>query len=154
MTSEAQGLFTTLHQTLSDAVSIRLFTVTALDRPASVSRRVYTSHPVEYPVTGTKPMTSDDWSKHVIEGKQTFVANRTADFAPYFGDHALINSLGCHSAVNIPVIDAGLVVATVNLLDVENHFTPDRVARLKALVAERTPEILAALRSSPALTGR
>ncbi len=153
MTSDAQGLFAALHHAISDAVSIRLFTVTALDRQAGLARRVYTSHPAEYPVTGTKPMTQDDWSRHVIEGKQTFVANRTADFAPYFSDHALINSLGCQSAVNVPVIDAGLVVATVNLLDVENHFTPDRVARLKALVAERTPDILTALRSDPAPAG-
>lgn len=153
MTTDAQGFFATLHRAVSDAVSIKLFTVTALDRQAGLARRVYTSHPAEYPVTGTKPMTTDDWSRHVIEGKQTFVANRTADFAPYFSDHALINSLGCQSAVNIPVIDTGLVVATVNLLDVENHFTPDRVVTLKALIASHTPAILTALRSGPAPAG-
>lgn len=148
MTTDPQTIFADLHRTLSNAVSIRLFTVSKLDRKARLSRRVYTSHPVEYPVTGTKPMNVDDWSKLVIDGKQTFVANRTADFAPYFGDHALINSLGCQSAVNIPVIEDGQVVATVNLLDVEDHFAPDRVAMLNALVARHTPDILAALRTA------
>ncbi|HQY42972.1 MAG TPA: GAF domain-containing protein [Paracoccaceae bacterium] len=148
MTTDSQTIFADLHRTISKVVSIRLFTVSKLDRKARLSRRVYTSHPVEYPVTGTKPMNVDDWSKLVIDGKQTFVANRTADFAPYFGDHALINSLGCQSAVNIPVTEDGQVVATVNLLDVEDHFTPDRVAMLKALVARHTPDILAALRTA------
>lgn len=148
MTTDAQAVFAALHSSLSTVVSIKLFTVTAHDRQAGLARRVYTSHPVEYPVTGTKPMTTDDWSKHVIDDKQTFVANRTAEFSPYFGDHALINSLGCQSAVNIPVIDGSQVIATVNLLDVENHFTPDRVAALNALVARHLPDLLTALRAS------
>lgn len=146
----AQDPFAALHRDLSAVVPIRLFTITALDRAAGLSRRLYTSHPADYPVTGTKPIGDDDWSRLVIGDMQTFVANRTADFAPYFPDHAQINALGCQSAVNIPVINKGMAVATINLLDVENHFTPERVAALKALVAARSGEIVAVIAAAAA----
>lgn len=149
MTAETENPFAALHRDLSAIVPIRLFTVTTVERNGSLARRLYTSHPDDYPVTGTKPIISDGWSRHVLENRQTFVANRTDEFAPYFPDHALINALGCQSAVNIPVVAGDEVVATVNLLDVEDHFTPARVAMLEALVASRAGDIAALVRPSP-----
>ncbi len=37
------------------------------------------------------------------------------------------------------------VLGTINALDVEGHFTPDRARRLEALVAARRPALLAAM---------
>ena len=44
------------------------------------------------------------------------------------------------------LMDGDLVVATVNLLDRKGHYTAARVAAMEALVRERTPALLAALR--------
>ncbi len=142
---EPAKVFAALHRAAVAAGGARLFTVTALDRTARLARRVYTSHPVDYPVTGTKPMTDDGWSRQVIDGGRTFVANTTPEFAVHFGDHALINALGCQSAINIPVSRDGLVVATVNVLDVEGHFTEARVEAIEVAVARHRPALLAAL---------
>lgn len=147
MATDTPNAFADLHRAVREAVGIRLFTVSVLDKAARLSRRAYTSHPAEYPVTGTKPMGDDGWSRMVIDGGRTFVANRTAEFAPYFPDHPLINALGCHSAVNIPVKDGGQVVGTVNLLDEEGYFTADRLARIEALVTSHRPALLAAIRA-------
>lgn len=114
----------------------RLFTVTVQDLARDVARRAYTSHPVEYPVSGTKPLTRDGWYDHCISGQKTFVANTTPEFAKYFFDHALITSLGLGSCINIPVVAAGQVLGTVNLLAEEHHFTPERLAEYEALVAQ------------------
>ena len=114
----------------------RLFTVTVQDLARDVARRAYTSHPVEYPVSGTKPLTRDGWYDHCITGQQTFVANTTPEFAKYFFDHALITSLGLGSCINIPVVQDGQVLGTVNLLAEEHHFTPTRLAAYEALVAQ------------------
>ena len=147
--TDPTAVFTALHRAAQDAAGARLFTVTVLDRKAGLARRAYTSHPEAYPATGTKPMRSDAWSVQVIDGQRSFVANTTPEFAIYFNDHALINSLGCQSALNIPVSDGGQVVGTVNVLDVEGHFTPERVAVLEALVAGHKAELLAAIASVP-----
>jgi hypothetical protein len=122
-----------LHQACA-ALGTRLFTVTTIDAGAGLARRAYTSHPVEYPIQGTKPLTRDGWHDHCIAGRQVFVANSVPEFAKYFFDHALITSLGLGSCINIPVFDGdGPVLGTINLLAEEGHFTPARLAAYQAL---------------------
>ena len=149
MSATAEARFAALHRDVAAKVGVRLFTVSALDRAARLARRAYSSHPVDYPVPGTKPLGDDGWSRMVIDRGETFVANDTAGFSPYFSDHAQINALGCHAAINIPISDGQQIVGTVNLLDAEGYFTPERVGQLQALVKSHRPHLLAALRSVP-----
>lgn len=129
------GPIAALHR-MARAEGVTLFTVTAVDRAKGLARRVYTSHPDEYPVSGTKPILRDSWSEMVLDRKETFVANAPGDYAAFFPDHALIAALGCGAAVNVPVLHDRTVVATVNFLAPAGHFTPARVARLAARVAD------------------
>lgn len=134
--------YDTLHAACA-ALGTRLFTVTTQDEAAGLARRAYTSHPVEYPVSGTKPLTRDGWYDHCITGQQVFVANTTPEFAKYFFDHALITSLGLGSCINIPVVDKGKVLGTVNLLAEEQHFTPEKLAAYQGLVAQHHAALVA-----------
>lgn len=128
------------------ALGTRLFTITIQDEAAGLARRAYTSHPSEYPVSGTKPLTRDGWYDHCIGGRQTFVANTPPEFAKYFFDHALITSLGLGSCINIPVHRGdGPVLGTVNLLAEAGHFTPDRLAAYQALVTDRHEDLCRAM---------
>lgn len=137
--------FSDLHARCA-ALGTRLFTVTKLDEEAGLFSRVFTSHPVEYPVSGTKPMEKDGWYDTTIAGRRTFVANTPPEFAKYFFDHELIVSLGLGSCINVPVVDGDVVLGTVNILAEAGHFTPERLAAYEALVAEATPALAAALR--------
>lgn len=128
-------IYDTLHAACA-ALGTRLFTVTVQDEARDVTRRAYSSHPVAYPVSGTKPLTRDGWYAYCITGQQSFVANTTPEFAQYFFDHALISSLGLGSCVNIPVLDQGKVLGTLNLLAEEHHFTPERLAAYHALASQ------------------
>jgi len=145
--------FAALHSAARAACGARLFTVTVLDRRAGVARRAYTSHPADYPVTGTKSMGNSAWTEQVIGRGKTFVANETAGFSPFFSDHALINDLGCEAAMNIPVLQDNKVVGTINILDVAGHFTPERVAALEQLVSERLSDLLHAFASVTIMEG-
>ena len=138
--------FTDLHARC-EALGTRLFTVTTVDETAGLARRLYTSHPVEYPVSGTKPLEKDGWYDATVAGRQTFVANTPPEFAKYFFDHELIVSLGLGSCINIPVHDGagGPVLGTVNLLAEAGHFTPDRRTAYQALVQAAAPALCAAL---------
>ena len=128
------------------ALGTRLFTLTALDQAAALFRRTYTSHPAEYPVSGTKPMERDGWHDHCVIRRQTFIANTPAEFARYFFDHALITSLGLGSCINVPVhTPSGPVHGTVNLLAEAGHFTPDRLARYNAVINAALPMLCTAL---------
>jgi len=134
--------YSTLHHACTTLGTI-LFTITVLDPARDLCWRAYTSHPVEYPTQGTKPLTHDAWHDLVITRRETFVANTPAAFEKVFFDHALITSLGLGSAVNIPVADAsGTVLATVNLLAEAGHFTPAKLAAYRNLVADHQTALL------------
>ena len=125
-------IYDTLHIACT-ALGTRLFTIMIQFPSAGVARRCYTSHPVEYPTSGTKLLTRDGWYDHVIAGKQTFVANTPPEFACYFNDHALITALGLGSCANLPVIHDAAVLGTVNLLAEAGHFTPAKLLAYRAL---------------------
>ena len=133
----------TLHHACA-SLGIILFTITVLDPARDLCWRAYTSHPVDYPTQGTKPMTHDAWHTQVITRRETFVANTPVAFKTVFFDHALITSLGLGSAANIPIADAsGKVLATVNLLAEPHHFTAAKLATYQTLVADHRAAILA-----------
>jgi hypothetical protein len=113
-------------------VGARLFTVMTFDAATGLSQRVHSSHPKEYPVSGVKPLSQGLWSRTVIDERKLFVANSIEKIAEVFPDHELIRSLGCESVVNLPVVFAGAVIGTVNLLDAPGYYTPERVVRSKA----------------------
>ncbi|WP_424929443.1 GAF domain-containing protein [Amaricoccus tamworthensis] len=139
--------FDALAKLVKDTLGVRLFTVMELDHACGVARRTYTNMPDAYPVSGEKPMEHNRWSDQVEGRHETFVANSIAEIAEVFPDHELIKSLGCESCLNLPIVVNGKVLGTLNCLDAEGHFTPERVAAaetlkpagvLALLVAERT----------------
>ena len=117
------------------AVGHKLFTIMAVDNAAGLVRRTYTSHPRDYPVSGTKPIHRDQWFDVVHGERRTFVANTIADISKVFPDFELIASLGCGSVMNLPVVLKGELVATVNMLEAELYYTPERVAAAEASLA-------------------
>ena len=144
-TPKAQVTYATLHADCA-ALGTRLFTVTVMDEAAALTYRAFTSHPVEYPVSGTKPITRDGWYDQCIAARQVFVANTTPEFARYFFDHALISSLGLGSCINIPIFAPdGPVLGTVNLLAEEHHFTAQKLAAYAALINRDRAALLDAM---------
>ena len=129
------------------AIGCRLYTVMTSDPVAGVAGRVYSNDPVAYPVSGQKPIVPNAWTRTVLDGKQPFVANTIAAIAEVFPDHELIRSLGCESCLNVPVIVAGRVWGTVNILDRAGHFTPERVSAAMELLPLYTLALLGYLQA-------
>jgi len=143
-----EAAFDALYRLSDSLVPVRLWTVMTVDLEAGLARRAYTNMPAAYPVSGTKPIVRNDWFAIVHDRQERFVANTLAEIAAVFPDHGLIGSLGCASVVNLPVVQEGELLGTVNLLDGAGHFTPDRV-RLCGDVLTRPA--LAAMRATRTL---
>ena len=84
----------------------------------------------------------------MLERGEVFIANTTAEFAPYFPDHALINSLGCHSAMNVPIIENSKVIGTINILNVQNHFTRAKAQLIQDFLNLYHEKIVNAMRTN------
>lgn len=117
-----------LEELTAATVGHKLFTVMTVDMAAGLARRAYTSHPAEYPVSGTKPIHHDDWFEIVHTQRKSFIANTIDDIAKVFPDYELIASLGCGSVWNLPVVLKGELVATINMLHAEGHYSKERIA--------------------------
>lgn len=106
-----------LDQALRAYPGHRLFTILAIDWPRHENQRLYTSEPGSYPRGGAKPLvTASEFYQQVILGGQArFCADREA-CKRAFSDYPLIETLGCESAVNVPVRVDGATVGSLNLL--------------------------------------
>ncbi|XHC11287.1 GAF domain-containing protein [Labrenzia sp. ac12] len=124
--------FDALLKLTQETIGVKLFTFMTADMKTELAQRSYTSHPEDYPVSGTKPITYDRWFETVHKDRKSFVANTLADIATVFPDYELIGRLGCGSVINLPVVLGDTLVGTVNMLHEENHYTPERVAQAQA----------------------
>jgi GAF domain-containing protein len=131
--NQPQKAFAALDAIVRAHVGAKLFTIMTSDTVKRISERIYSNMPDAYPVSGTKPYNDTRWSEITLNRKQTFVANTIEDIATVFDDHALIQSLGCESVINVPIIIDGLVVGTLNCLHEKDFYTEERIAAAEAL---------------------
>jgi hypothetical protein len=125
-----EGPFDALLALTRATVGARLFTIMTVDMQRMLARRAYTSDPENYPASGTKPVEMNRWFEMVHGRREIFVANTLIEIARVFPDHALIGSLGCGSVVNLPIVLGDQLAGTMNALDREHHYTPERVATI------------------------
>lgn len=131
----AEAAYKALQDLAQASVGAKLFTIMTVDMAADVARRAYTSDPVNYPASGTKPINYGPWFDVVHKRREYFVANTIEDIAQVFFDHELINTLGCQSVINMPIVIGDELVATMNILDVEGYYTPERVQMVRELLS-------------------
>jgi len=131
----AEAAFAALQALTEATVGVKLFTFMTVDMANEVARRAYTSDPANYPTSGTKPIRYDSWFDIVHKRHEYFVANTIEDIAKVFPDYELINSLGCQSVVNMPVLLGGELVGTVNMLHETGYYTPERVGQIRDVLS-------------------
>lgn len=125
--NQPDAVFAALNALTDATVGARLFTLMTFDAVKREARRIYSNMPDAYPVLGTKPVNETLWAGVVLDRHETFVANTIEEIAVVFDDYRLIQSLGCESAINVPVVVGGEVIGTLNCLDRAGHYTAERV---------------------------
>jgi len=130
---QPHATFKALEQLVHDTIGIKLFTLMEIDPARAVARRNYSNQPDLYPISGEKPMQSNAWAEQVQDRQETFVANSIEEIAAVFPDYELIESLGCQSCLNLPIVINGTVIGTLNCLHVAGHYTPEKVVAAEKL---------------------
>lgn len=131
--NQPAATFEALEALVIDTIGAKLFTTMEIDPPRGVARRNYSNMPDAYPTSGEKPIEDNAWTKQVQDRHETFVANSIEEIAAVFPDHELIQSLGCESCLNLPIVVNGRAIGTLNCLHDAGHYTPDRVAAAEEL---------------------
>lgn len=128
--------FQALDHALSDFPGHKLFTVLAIDWHRAENLRVYTSEPGAYPNGGAKPLNTDsDFYRKVISAGATRLCRTRDECRAAFFDFALIEQLGCESAVNVPVRVDGQTIGSLNLLHQAGWYTEEMLPTLERIGA-------------------
>lgn len=126
-------------------LSAVLFTVTVILPGAQVISRIYTTHPDVYAVGGRKRLdpsgTSPAWLETVVAGQRPFVGPDRPAVRDFFVDWETIESLGCGSIINTPVVDRGTTIGSINFLAAEGVMTQDAVPAALEITAAVTPAV-------------
>src|SRR6266851_1884011 len=133
-------LFKAVDRALAETVGHKLFTLLYVAPDGKRVKRLYTNMPKEYPVGG---------HKRVIGQRRAWVGFTYGDVKWAFFDHELIRSLGCESAINVPVVYAGRVLGTMNLLDAAGHYKESDPAKIEPLAALMIGPFLDAIAADP-----
>lgn len=129
---------------MAEAIGHRLFTIMRHDPGMGRNRRVYSSNPAAYPVSGFKPVNwSHPWSQRLLGEGLPWIGRDAADVAWAYPDHEKIAALGLASAMNLPVRWNGHTLGTLNLLHGEAHFTEAHAATGAVFAAMAVAALLA-----------
>jgi hypothetical protein len=121
-TGPTEAIFNAVEKGTADTVGHKLFTLLYVAPNGKRVKRMYSNMPKEYPVGGYKEIRETEWHKQILGQKKPWVGYNAKDIEWAFFDHKLIVSLGCESAMNIPVLYNGRLLGTMNLLDAAGHY--------------------------------
>lgn len=141
-------------QTLRKDPGVVLFTALQWIPRRSSLKRLFTSHPDEYPVGGEKTVEiSPGWLGTVIEEKEPFLAPDLTALREVFADSELIQQLGCGAVINVPVLDHhNNVVGVLALLDAEGKYTQHSVDTAVGVINQNLAALVQAFEAHPTET--
>ncbi len=139
------AVFAVLQAATQDAIGHRLFTIMRHVAAAGRNRRVHSSDPAAYPVSGYKPVNWEHpWTQRVLVGGTPWIGAGPADIAWAYPDHEKIAAMGLTTAMNLPVRWNGRMLGTVNLLRDGAPFTEADAATGAIFASLAVPALLAA----------
>ena len=124
---------------IKKTVGHKLFTLMVVDKSGKYVERVYSNNKKIYPLLGTKPIPKNAWTKRVIINKKEFLGSNFNQIKKLFFDYKIIQSLGCGSIINIPIISNKNVLGTLNILHKENYYNKKSINDVKNFAQLLTP---------------
>jgi hypothetical protein len=133
-----------VHDGVRAEMGVKLFTILAFTNGGQTLQRIYSSHPQQYPVGGLKDVVTDvaaDWVTRCRDEQAPYFGATREDVRRIFTDSALIESLGCGSIINVPIVRHGVSIGALNILDAEGTYSGADVEKAM-VIAERAGEIV------------
>jgi GAF domain-containing protein len=140
--ADPHAVFAAADALVQRTVGHKLFTIMRVHEAAHEVERVYTTNAAAYPIGGRKPKRDTDWGRVVLTEGRVFVARTPAELRLAFADHALIESLGIGSIMNVPIAAGGRRVGVMNVSHEAGWFTPEDVDRGRVVAALLAPVLL------------
>ncbi len=115
-------------------IGFRLLTMLLLFPDGEEVRRLYTTDPLNYPVSGREKLGMTAWGRHVLVAQRPFLgADADAVKWAFPGDYELIAGLGLGATINVPIVAVGRTLGSLNLLSAAGAYGPRHLAAAVSL---------------------
>lgn len=121
------GLFTAI-----PGVRTATFIATAPDK--SVTHRIGSSNPVDFPVGNVDPVDDSPWNRRILIEKRPVIGNSVAGMAEFIPETDQLVAMGYGACSCFPIVIAGETRGVVALLGDAGIFTPAALAAADTLL--------------------
>ena len=128
---KTNDFYQSLDKLIFRLIGHKLLTLMVIDQSGKYVERVYSNNKKIYPLLGTKPIPTNEWTKRVLIEKKEFLGSNFKQIKKLFFDHETIKSLGCGSIINLPVISNNKVLGTLNILHKENYYNKKNLKNVR-----------------------
>lgn len=143
----SEPMFAFVAALIDESIGSKLTTATVFDVSAGRLRRIFTQNAEAYAVGGFKPIPANKWTDTLIRRREIYTALSIDAIAEDFFDWQLIQSLGCESIANLPIVVGGQTVGALNLLHEAGYYTDERLRPVTDILPFATLAYLALLRA-------
>jgi GAF domain-containing protein len=126
--------FALLSELFTALPGIRTVTYLASAPDMSVTHRIGTSDPKDFPIGGFDPIDDGAWNHRIFDEQRMVVGNTVAEMAQFIPETDDLVAMGYGSTLCAPVVIAGETRGTVNFLGDAGIFTPELIAEISALL--------------------
>lgn len=148
----AGALFDLLAIRIGETVQPKLLTVLAPGPGGHNLQRLYSSDPVNFPLSPADEVVSSPWFRKLFVDRETIVANDPESILSWLPDWQSLIDMGHGSLVNMPLITAGKAIGLINVMAATGHFQSNRVDALKREAPLAALAVMTALSVIPAVS--
>lgn len=129
-----QQLIAVLSDLLTALPGVRTVTYLATAPDRSVTHRIGTSDPHNFPIGGFDPIDDGTWNRRIFGEQRPVIGDNPAEMAAFIPETDQLVAMGYGATLCAPVVIAGDTRGTVNLLGDAGIFTPALLAQFNALL--------------------
>lgn len=123
----AAQVFAVIDAIACAAIGCQMLTIMRYDRTHSTLARAYSNRPDDYPVGGSKVKQQTPWKQQLLDEGRVVLSNDTGALQANFDDSTTLIALGIEAILNIPVLDRGACIGTLNFGHRSGWFTQQHV---------------------------
>jgi GAF domain-containing protein len=118
--------------TAIDGIRTATFIATAPDR--TVTHRIGTSNPVDFPIGNVDPVDDSPWNRRILVEKRAVIGDDVAGMAAFIPETDGLVAMGYGACSCFPIVIDGETRGVVALLGDAGVFTPEALAAIDALL--------------------
>ena len=129
-----QPTFAVLSTLFTALPGVRTVTYLATAPDRSVTHRIGTSDPKGFPIGGFDPIDDSAWNRRIFDEQRPIIGDTPELMAQFIPETDQLVAMGYGATLCAPIVIAGDVRGTVNLLGDAGIFTPALLAQFDALL--------------------